>query len=177
MVTKVSPGRGDALSDASQSSKEPKSEMTTVNPSGLDSDCPVTFVKKKRSRGSRGRGKKVPKQTMCTNNSCHRKLHCFRFIAEPSAYNQEYADFSFDRETGKCEHYIVVKLANIPLKHIHKLITSGVYDKKPPPVVSSMINQLFNYNLIKTVRDEEILRAVNEGKLEVPEDENRGNTW
>lgn len=45
----------------------------------------------------------MPDISMCDNQECPSRFGCYRFLAEPDAW-QMYARFKFD-ESGKCVHF------------------------------------------------------------------------
>jgi len=47
----------------------------------------------------------MPDISMCSSNTCPLKDSCYRFTATPSPFRQSYADFKYDEQTGKCDHY------------------------------------------------------------------------
>ena len=46
----------------------------------------------------------MPDISMCTNNTCPKKMTCYRFRATPNEFRQSYAGFKPD-EDGECEYY------------------------------------------------------------------------
>ena len=47
----------------------------------------------------------MPDISKCNNKSCPSKDSCYRFTSTPSPFRQWYADFKYDKVTGKCNHY------------------------------------------------------------------------
>lgn len=46
----------------------------------------------------------MPDISMCKNDTCPLKNTCYRFIATPNEYVQQYDDFKYDEKSG-CDYY------------------------------------------------------------------------
>lgn len=52
--------------------------------------------------------------TMCTNNVCDYKEHCYKYQAKPNPYWQSYAYFDRMMDAGKCYEPITQRKKELP---------------------------------------------------------------
>lgn len=47
----------------------------------------------------------MPDISMCHNEECRKRFHCYRYLAKPDEW-QSYSSFVSDSDTKRCEYYI-----------------------------------------------------------------------